>query len=213
MYKSIEEIRESLAFYGDEHGQAVDFITVLTGKTLPEATQVALSKLTLNEVSNMDKSDLLALEGIGKVAAERILAAIGFGKSLKSERYVSRDAITSSEYAKQVFNHLRGLDQEHVAVAYLNTKNEIISMKTIFIGSVNSSVIHPREVFKHAVKLSAVRIMLAHNHPSGNPDPSDADLSMTQRLKEAGELMGISLLDHIIVGDSHNLSLKQEGYM
>lgn len=213
MFKNISEVRESLAYYGEESGQTVDFITVLAGKTLPESTQLALSSLTLNEVANMSNDDLLALDGIGKVAAERILAAIGLGKSMKAERFKGKETITSSERAKQAFNHLRGLDQEHVAVAFLDTKNQIISKKTIFIGSLNSSVIHPREIFKQAVKVSAARIMVAHNHPSGHTDPSDADLNVTRRLSEAGELMGIELLDHIIVGDTDNLSLKEAGYM
>jgi len=209
--KTIDKVREELVFYGEE-ASAVDFITVLVGKTLANSTYQALNKMTLHEVSNLSKVDLLAFEGIGQVAAERILAAINLGKSLRAERFKSLDSITSSERAKTVFNHLKGLEQEHVDVAYLDTKNQIISVKNIFKGSLNSSVAHPREIFKHAVKISAARIIIAHNHPSGNPEPSSADLSFTTRVKEAGELLGIDLLDHIIVGN-HSMSLNESGYM
>ena len=96
---------------------------------------------------------------------------------------------------------------------YLNTKNEIIKKETLFVGSLNSSVAHPREIFKGAVRYSAARIILAHNHPSGNTEPSEADFSFTRRVVDAGELMGIEVIDHVIIGEQEYLSLREEGLM
>ena len=96
---------------------------------------------------------------------------------------------------------------------YLNTKNEIVKKETIFIGSLNTSVAHPREIFKGAIRYSAARIIVAHNHPSGNTEPSEADYSFTRRMVDAGEMMGIEVLDHFIIGENKYLSLKEEGLM
>ena len=95
---------------------------------------------------------------------------------------------------------------------FLNTKNEIIQQKTIFVGSLNQSIAHPREIFREAVRVSAARIALAHNHPSGNPQPSRNDLDFTARVRKCGEMMGIEVLDHIIVGENEYISLREENY-
>jgi len=95
----------------------------------------------------------------------------------------------------------------------LNTKNEILSAENASIGNLNSSIVHPREVFRSAVKKGAAAIIVIHNHPSGNPAPSQNDLDITRRLKEAGELMGIPVLDHLIIGDGTFISLKEKTLM
>ena len=102
--------------------------------------------------------------------------------------------------------------QEEVLVLSLNTKNEVISIDRVFKGSLNTSVAHPREIFKTAISHSAARIILAHNHPSGDTDPSEADLSLTRRVVESGELLGIECLDHFIIGRDY-LSLREHGLM
>jgi len=98
-------------------------------------------------------------------------------------------------------------------VLFLNVKNEVLHSRTIFIGSLNSSIVHPREVFREAVKRSAASIICAHNHPSGNPAPSPEDIEVTKRLAEAGRIVGIDLLDHIIIGDHKFLSLKEGDFI
>ena len=105
------------------------------------------------------------------------------------------------------------LQQEHFVDLFLNVKNQILHKQTIFIGSLNASIVHPREIFREAVKRSAASIICAHNHPSGNPTPSAEDVDVTKRLLEAGKLMGIELLDHVIIGDHQFISLKEKGYM
>ena len=108
---------------------------------------------------------------------------------------------------------MTSLNQEHFVTLFLNVKNQILHKQTIFIGSLNASIVHPREIFREAVKRSAASIICAHNHPSGNPAPSTEDIDVTKRLFEAGQLMGIELLDHVIIGDHQFISLKEKGYM
>nr|WP_269746080.1 DNA repair protein RadC [Jeotgalibacillus campisalis] len=96
---------------------------------------------------------------------------------------------------------------------YLNTKNQVMHQQTIFIGSLNASIVHPREVFKEAFRRSAASIVCAHNHPSGDPAPSKEDIDVTRRLVECGKMIGIEVLDHLIIGDKKYVSLKEKGYM
>ncbi|KIN37952.1 hypothetical protein B4071_2788 [Bacillus subtilis] len=96
---------------------------------------------------------------------------------------------------------------------YLNTKNQVIHKRTVFIGSLNSSIVHPREVFKEAFKRSAASFICVHNHPSGDPTPSREDIEVTRRLFECGNLIGIELLDHLVIGDKKFVSLKEKGYL
>ena len=106
---------------------------------------------------------------------------------------------------------LASLYQEHFVVFFLNTKNRVISRKTIFIGSLNSTVVHPREVFREAIQQSSASIVCVHNHPSGDPTPSREDLEVTHRLMDAGEVIGIDVLDHVIVGRDGYVSMKEGG--
>jgi len=103
--------------------------------------------------------------------------------------------------------------QEHFCILCLNTKNKIVGVHTISIGSLNASIVHPREVFKAAILNNASRIICLHNHPSGDPEPSKEDIEITRRLVEAGEIIGIEVLDHVIIGEQRYLSIKERGLM
>lgn len=107
-------------------------------------------------------------------------------------------------------SYMEGLDRENFVVLMLDTKNKVTGINTVSVGSLNSSMVHPREVFKPAILSNSNSIILVHNHPSGNPAPSKEDIAVTERLKQAGELLGIEVLDHIIVGDNM-VSLKEQG--
>jgi DNA repair protein RadC len=126
------------------------------------------------------------------------------------KRYVIRSPEDVSNY---VMEDMRFLMQEHFDCLYLDTKNNVILRKTIFIGSLNASIVHPREVFKEAFRRSAASIICLHNHPSGDPTPSREDIEVTKRLTESGKVLGIELLDHIIIGDRKFVSLKEQGYV
>ena len=110
-----------------------------------------------------------------------------------------------------LINEMANLNQEVFKLILLNTKNIVISTKDIFKGTLNSSVVHPREVFKEAVQRGSANIIVCHNHPSGDPNPSKEDINITIRLKECGRIMGIELLDHIIIGNNKYVSLKEKG--
>jgi DNA repair protein RadC len=126
------------------------------------------------------------------------------------DRYTIRSPQDAATY---LMADMTALLQEHFVVLFLNVKNQIIHKQTIFIGSLNASIVHPREIFREAVKRSAASLVCAHNHPSGNPAPSPEDIEVTKRIQEAGYIIGIELLDHVIIGDHQFISLKEKGYM
>jgi len=105
------------------------------------------------------------------------------------------------------------LKKEHLTALYLDTKNNIIKEEVISIGSLNANIVHPREVFKSALMESSASVILTHNHPSGDPAPSREDIAVTEKLVEGGKILGISVLDHVIIGDGRYISLKEEGYI
>jgi DNA repair protein RadC len=122
------------------------------------------------------------------------------------ERLTSPDKV-----AKACVDYLGNYDREHFIVILLNTKARIIGVNTVSIGSLNASIVHPREVFKPAVILGAASVILVHNHPSGDPSPSQEDLEVTKRLADAGRILGITVLDHLIIGDNCYFSFKERG--
>ncbi|WP_079530413.1 RadC family protein [Halobacillus hunanensis] len=158
--------------------------------------------------------ELTAIRGIGAAKAVLILSAIELGRRIQQMKPVQRYMIRSPEDgADFVMEEMRELKQEHFIVLFLNTKNQVLHRQTIFIGSLNASIVHPREVFKEAVKRSAASIICAHNHPSGDPTPSQEDIQVTRRLQECGKMIGIELLDHLVIGDRKFISLKEKGYL
>ena len=127
--------------------------------------------------------------------------------------YYDFKAIKSPECAYKIFNEFVGnADREMFVVACLNTKNEIANLSVVHMGSLNASIVHPREVFKTAILSNSASIICAHNHPSGHPEPSREDIEVTKRLAEAGKILGIELLDHIIIGEETFYSLKERGH-
>ena len=121
-------------------------------------------------------------------------------------------AISSAQTVYSLFSFLKNETKEHFIALHLDTKNRILCIDRVSVGTMTNSLIHPREVFKTALLSSAASLLLIHNHPSGDPTPSRDDISITEKLKGAGELMGIALLDHVIIGDGY-VSLKEKGYL
>lgn len=146
-----------------------------------------------------------------KVAAKRVdIVKIQMVKE-RSLLYKNRTVHSPQNGFDLMKQFLGDVDREHFIVMCLDTKNQPTSLNICHIGSLNSSLVHPREVFKPAILSNAASIMVGHNHPSGNPEPSEADIMMTKRLEEAGDLMGIRLLDHLIIGEDTYISLKERG--
>ena len=121
---------------------------------------------------------------------------------------------TPEDVVRLCATQLRGLDREHFWALVLTTKNRLLRMVEVSVGSLNASIVHPRELFKEAVRVSAASVIVVHNHPSGDPTPSGADLQLTRRLARAGEVLGIELLDHIVIGDGGaHVSLREMGVL
>ncbi|PLT32398.1 DNA repair protein RadC [Bacillus sp. V5-8f] len=158
--------------------------------------------------------EITAIKGIGEAKAIQILASVELGRRISSLSYNDRYVIRSPEdCANYCMDEMRFLSQEHFVCIYLNTKNQVLHKQTIFIGSLNASIVHPREVFKEAFRRSAASIICLHNHPSGDPTPSREDIEVTKRLAECGKIIGIDLLDHVIIGEQKYVSLKEKGYL
>lgn len=167
---------------------------------------------SVQELLDVTEEELLQINGIGKVKAKQILSALKLAR-MNPCPVESRFTIRSPEDDYNYLNEMKYLSQEHFVVLGLNTKNEIIFKETVFIGSLNASIVHPRETFKHLIRRSCASAIVAHNHPSGQPDPSREDIEVTKRLSEAGKILGIDILDHIIVGAQSYVSLKEKGYL
>ena len=166
----------------------------------------------LKTLSNSTVKDLKKIKGIGDSKAIELLAAFELGKRVMKENFITQIKLHTPEsiylYLK---DDLEMETQEHFIALYLNTKGELVKKETLFIGSLNSSLIHPRELFKHAVLNSAATIIVSHNHPSGDPTPSKADIDVTKMLHKNSLMMDIELLDHIIIGKDRYYSFKEKG--
>lgn len=210
--------RERLENYGEKALANHELLAILLRTGTKDSNVIALAMKVLNTFENLhflktaSIEELMSIAGIGKIKAIEIRAAIELGIRISQASQIKIGQITSSRNAgEMLLGEMRDFQQEHVIVLYLNTKNEIIKKETVFVGGLNSSVAHPREIFRGAVRFSAARIIIGHNHPSGNPEPSEADILFTKRMATCGEMMGIEMLDHIIIGQTHYISLKELG--
>ena len=211
--------RERLLAEGPEALSSAELLGILLGIGTKERTAVELAQQVISEsgglfaLHGVGVHDLQGVHGIGEAKACIILAAVEFGKRLGRVRNPGRPVISSPE---DVDGLLRGrianLDRENFVVVLLNTKNEVLGFPTVSVGTLSASLVHPREVFKPAIRASAAGVVLAHNHPSGRVGPSREDREVTKRLKEASEIIGIEVLDHVILGDGY-FSMKEHGIL
>nr|WP_269435828.1 DNA repair protein RadC [Gracilibacillus suaedae] len=212
--------RERLLEHGPDHLSNQELLAILLGSGTQKENVHQLAEKVLKHfeglrmLKDVTIEELIEIKGIGQVKGVNILAAVEFGKRIQQfkerERYVIRSPEDGANY---VMEEMSSLKQEHFVSIFLNTKNQVIHRQTIFIGSLNASIVHPREVFREAIKRSAASIICAHNHPSGDPSPSQEDIHVTKRLSESGKMIGIELLDHLIIGDHKFISLKEKGYL
>ena len=154
----------------------------------------------------------MKINGIGKVKAIELIASIELGKRVYTNAYKEKIKISNSYDIYTYFKtKLKDKKQEYFYVLYLDNKKKIIENKLLYVGTINKSVVHPREIFKNAYLNSASYIVCIHNHPSGDPHPSKEDILLTKNLKEIGKLNNIPILDHIIIGDVSYYSFFEEG--
>lgn len=169
---------------------------------------------SLRDLAGATFAELTEIKGIGPGKAAALLAAIELARRLCAGPPEERPAIKSpQDVAGLVMGEMRHLDREHFRAILLDAKNRALKVETVSVGTLNTSFIHPREVFKSAVKNSAAAIILVHNHPSGDPAPSEEDIRVTRRLVEAGLLLGIEVLDHVVIGDGRFVGFREKGLL
>lgn len=215
-----ERPRERLLKEGASALSNQELIAIILGTGTKQESVIQLSQRLLHHFQGLRLlkdatiDELKMIKGIGSTKAIQLRAAIELGSRIHKLKNEDRIIIRSPEdVSNYVMEDMRFLTQEHFVCLYLNTKNHVMQKKTIFIGSLNASIVHPREVYKEAFRHSAASIICAHNHPSGDPSPSREDIEVTKRLVECGKVIGIELLDHIIIGDGTFTSLKEKGYI
>jgi DNA repair protein RadC len=212
-----ERPRERLIQYGPQALSNSELLALILRTGTPSENILSLSnrllsRFDLRALARATVPDLKSVHGIADAKACQISAIFELARRFSSLPDDKKPSFTSPDTCfSLIAPRLSGLKQEHFLCLYLDTKNRLIHEETISIGTLDSNVVHPREVFKGAVSYSASSIIFAHNHPSGDPEPSEEDIAITHTLVEAGRLMGIDVLDHIIIGDSSFVSLKDRG--
>lgn len=203
--------REKLILRGPQSLSDSELIAILLrtgtkGKSVIEVAQTLVSEVNLANLGTKTVESFTKSVGIGKDKAATLVAAFEIARRIKfSDRWYSKKKITSPEDLAEIFIPLlRDEIKEKFIVVCLNSSNQVIKFEVISIGNLNSSIVHPREVFKTAIENNSANIFLVHNHPSGNVEPSKEDISITKRLVEAGNIFDIKVLDHLIIaGDSY----------
>lgn len=218
-----ERPRERLAQLGAEALSAQELLAIVLGRgvkgeSVTDLVQTLLKKFgNLRNMSAATLPQLRNIKGIGPAKATQLKAVFELSRRLERENNAGQEhkniIRTPQEVVGLVRNKLKDQKKEHFLLISLDRRNQIIDIQTISIGSLDSSIVHPREVFKAAISDIAASVILVHNHPSGNTEPSDEDIKLTRRLAESGSTLGIAVLDHIIVGDSSYCSMKDRGIL
>lgn len=210
--------RERLIREGSRALSEAELLAIIlrTGHANKSAVELATDVLSffsgIKNLVQANVEELSGIKGIGPAKAAQLKAALEIGSRLASATDGARPSIKGPEDAAQmVMEEMRHLDREHFCALLLNTKHQVVARETISVGTLNSSLVHPRELFRAAIKRSAAALILVHNHPSGDPTPSREDIEVTRRLLEAGGIVGIEVLDHLIIGDNKYTSLKAKG--
>lgn len=178
------------------------------GEGVLELAERVTHAVNLRLLPRVPVEELLLVRGLGKARAAQLLAAAEVGSRLWPDGEPA-PVLRGPETVFQLTKDIRGANREHFVGFYLNTRNQLLRREVISIGSLNASIVHPREVFTPAIAVSAASLILAHNHPSGDPTPSEEDLAITRRLTEAGRLLGIDILDHVVVARDSYASFKE----
>ncbi len=214
-----ERPRERLQKLGAEALSAQEILAVILGRGVSgESVMVTAQRLlsrfeNLKGIAEASVEELSQVRGIGIAKAAQIKAAFELASRLDGYTQTGDKTVvkTPEDVTRVVGGRLRGKKKEYFLTLLLDTRNQLIKVAEISVGSLDSSIVHPREVFKEAISASAAAVIFAHNHPSGDAEASPDDIKLTKRLAEAGELVGIEVLDHIIIGGKKFLSLKRKG--
>src|SRR3712207_1158476 len=215
-----ERPRERLLKYGTQSLSNSELIAIIlrTGSSNENVLNLSSRILKqcggLNGLLTLVPEEIMTLKGIGRAKATQIMAIGELAKRFKA--YKSGDVYiikSPRDVADLVMDEMRYFKEEHLRVIMLNTKNIVIDCKDVSIGSLNSTIVHPREVFSYAIKKNSASIKICHNHPSGVCTPSSEDIDVTKRLKKCSEILGVNLLDHLIIGHGNYISLKEKNIL
>lgn len=214
-----ERPRERLQKFGAESLSAQEILALILGRGISgESVMVTAQRLlsqfsSLKGIAGASVEELSQVKGIGLAKASQIRAAFELANRLENNAEDNNKTLvrTPEEAVRVVQGRLKGKKKEYFLVLSLDTRNQLIKVSEVSVGSLDTSVVHPREVFKEAISASAASVILVHNHPSGDPAPSEDDVKLTRRLAETGEIVGIGVLDHVITGENRFISLKREG--
>ncbi|MCG0278157.1 MAG: DNA repair protein RadC [Thermanaeromonas sp.] len=211
--------RERMLAFGAQALSNAELLAILLRTGNPQETALEVAQRLLSQpgglryLAEVSLEELKAQKGIGLAKAAQIKAAIELGRRLAAFRPERPLIKRPADAACLLMDEMRYLDREHFRTISLNTKNRVLAIDNVAVGSLNSSYVHPREVFKGPVRRSAAAVILVHNHPSGDPAPSLEDIQVTRRLVEAGKVLGIEVLDHLILGDGSFVSMKEKGLL
>ncbi|MGR3218642.1 MAG: RadC family protein [Candidatus Anammoxibacter sp.] len=213
-----ERPRERLIHGGEEQLSDAELLGIIIRDGTRKDSAVDVARKLLSKYGNFRElgaktiSELCKIEGIGQAKAAQIKASIAIAKRYSTITLKPGVKFTNS---KAIFNHfhekLRDKKQETFLIVLLDNKNRIIKEKEISTGSLTASIVHPREVFGPAIREHAASVVFVHNHPSGDPSPSNEDIEITKRLKEVSGIVGIRILDHVIIGNAEYVSFKDDG--
>ena len=213
-----ERPRETLLKKGETYLSDSELLAILINNGTRDKSAITLAREIIEtsdgirNLSNITVEELSKIKGIGLAKACRIISALELGRRVSVASEMQKFKISSPQDIGNVYmEELRYKKKEIFRVVLLNTKNVIIGSKDISEGSLNASIVHPREVFLEAIKKSANKMILMHNHPSGDPTPSSEDINITKRVIRAGQIVGIEILDHVIIGDGSFYSFKENG--
>ena len=208
---------ERLELHGAGPLATVELLAILVGSggrgrsALAVAHDVLASSGSLKDLGRMEPGELARLPGVGRSRAARMMAALELGRRALAASEPGAVVESPADAAALLLPHFQGRDREHFGVLILDARNRLVARRTVAIGSLNASLVHPREVFRPAIVLRAARLVLFHNHPSGDPTPSPEDVALTRRLVDLGRTMGIEVLDHVVLGDGRFQSLRDGG--
>ncbi|UCC16175.1 MAG: DNA repair protein RadC [Dehalococcoidales bacterium] len=214
-----ERPRERLFNYGVENLSAQEILALLLGRGISGESVTVTSQRLLSQFGNLKGiadatiEELAQIKGIGPAKASQIKAAFELANRLEKTDESGKKPVvkTPEDVVSLIQNKLKGKKKEYFLVLCLDTRGKLIKTSEVSVGSLDSSIVHPREVFKEALTASAASVIFVHNHPSGEPEPSEDDIILTKRLVDAGNILGIEVLDHVITGHKDFRSLKRLG--